>query len=357
MDAEIKARTDAMRCKKKLEAQNNDLEMQLDQSNRNLAEQLKLVRKLQSVIKEMQDQMDEDQRIHEEMREQYSVQERKLNILISELEEVRSSLESNERARKIAEQELIEITERVNMMSAHNSALASAKRKLETENEQIRSELEEALAEARNADERAKKAVGDAARMAEELRQEQQHVLSVERIKKNLEVQVHEISIKLDEAESNALKGGRKALAALQMRVKDLESELEGEQRRHSDTTKNMRKMDRRLKELAFQADEDQKNQSRMQELVEKLQAKLKQYKKMAEEAEEQANLNLAKYRKVTHDLEEAEERADISETALSKVRSKTRFVSGATGGGAGGGSYSYKISRKVVTTSSQQNS
>lgn len=42
---------------------------------------------------------------------------------------------------------------------------------------------------------------------------------------------------------------------------------------------------------------------------------------------EEQANMNLAKYRKVTHDLEEAEERADISESALSKVRSKSRFV------------------------------
>merc|ERR1719259_809689 len=62
--------------------------------------------------------------------------------------------------------------------------------------------------------------------------------------------------------------------------------------------------MDRRLKELTFQADEDHKNQMRMQELVEKLQLKLKQYKKMAEEAEEQANANLQKFRKATLDLE-----------------------------------------------------
>lgn len=57
----------------------------------------------------------------------------------------------------------------------------------------------------------------------------------------------------MDEAEANALKGGRRALAALQMRVKDLENELEAEQRRHAETTKNFRKMDRRLKELSFQ--------------------------------------------------------------------------------------------------------
>ena len=49
----------------------------------------------------------------------------------------------------------------MNNLSAQNSALSSARRKLETENEQIRAELDEALAEAKGADERAKKAVAD----------------------------------------------------------------------------------------------------------------------------------------------------------------------------------------------------
>merc|ERR1711921_27889 len=111
------------------------------------------------------------------------------------------------------------------------------------------------------------------------------------------------------------------------------------------------RKMDRRLKELTFQADEDRKNQTRMQELVEKLQMKLKQYKKMAEDAEEQANQNLAKFRKVTHDLEEAEERADMSESALNKVRSKSRFMTTAERGSSqSAAGFSMSISRKVIS-------
>merc|ERR1719415_268140 len=246
-----------------------------------------MVKKLQVTIKEMQDQMDEDQRNHEELREQFSIQERKLSIVMSELDETRNALEANERARKQAEAELLEVTDRVNGLSAQNSALSSARRKLETESEQMRAELDEALAESKAADERAKKAVADAGRMAEELRREQQHLVSIERVKKTLEVQIHELTIKLEEAEAYALKGGRKALAAMQARMKDIEGELDGEQRRHAETLKNYRKMDRRLKELTFQADEDRKNQSRMQELVEKLQLKLKQDKKMAEEAEE----------------------------------------------------------------------
>merc|ERR1712096_567815 len=304
--------------------------------------------------KEMQDQMDEDQRNHEELREQFGIQDRKLTIVMTELDETRSALESNERARKQAEGELLEVSDRVNNLSAQNSALSSARRKLETENEQIRAELDEALAEAKGADERAKKAVSDAGRMAEELRQEQQHLISIERVKKTLEQQIHELTIKLEEAEAYALKGGRKALAAVQSRMKDIEGELDGEQRRHAETLKNYRKMDRRLKELTFQADEDRKNQTRMQELVEKLQMKLKQYKKMAEDAEEQANQNLAKFRKVTHDLEEAEERADMSESALNKVRSKSRFMTTSERGNSqSAAGFSMSISRKVISSSS----
>merc|ERR1712176_141867 len=352
LDIELKARADAVRAKKKFETQFNDCEMQLEHANKNMAEQGKLVKKLQVSIKEMQDLMDYDSRNNEEMREQFGIQERKLTIVMTELDETRNALEANERARKQAETELLEVTDRANNLSAQNSALSSARRKLETEAEQMRAELDEALAENKAADERAKKAVADAGRMAEELRQEQQHLISVERVKKTLEAQIHELTIKLEEAEAYALKGGRKALAAMQGRMKDLEGELDGEQRRHAETLKNYRKMDRRLKELTFQGDEDRKNQGRMQELVEKLQLKLKQYKKMAEDAEEQANANLAKFRKVTHDLEEAEERADMSESALNKVRSKSRFSSSTEKGSASG--FSMSISRKVVSSTAE---
>lgn len=59
-------------------------------------------------------QMDEDARQHEELREQYNLQERRLSLLQTELEEVRSSLEGSERSRKLLEQEVVEITERHN---------------------------------------------------------------------------------------------------------------------------------------------------------------------------------------------------------------------------------------------------
>jgi predicted nucleic acid-binding Zn-ribbon protein len=91
--------------------------------------------------------------------------------------------------------------------------------------------------------------------------------------------------VRLDEAESNALKGGKKAIQKLEQRVRELENELDGEQRRHADAQKNLRKSERRIKELSFQGEEDRKNHERMQDLVDKLQQKIKTYKRQIEEA------------------------------------------------------------------------
>lgn len=40
---------------------------------------------------------------------------------------------------------------------------------------------------------------------------------------------------------------------------------------------------------------------------------------------EEQANTHLSKLRKVQHEMEEAEERADIAESQVNKLRAKSR--------------------------------
>ncbi|XP_061403345.1 myosin-7-like, partial [Lethenteron reissneri] len=71
--------------------------------------------------------------------------------------------------------------------------------------------------------------------------------------------------------------------------------------------------------------EEDRKNNLRLQDLVDKLQLKVKAYKRQSEESEEQANTNLSKYRKLQHELEEADERADIAESQVNKLRARSR--------------------------------
>merc|ERR1712222_301268 len=103
---------------------------------------------------------------------------------------------------------------------------------------------------------------------------------------------------------------------------------LDAENRRQADAQKNLRKSERRIKELTYQQDEDRKNHERMQALIDQLQGKIKSYKKQIEEAEEIAALNLAKYRQAQNNVADAGDRAQTSEQALAKNRARARSAS-----------------------------
>merc|ERR1719458_258840 len=94
------------------------------------------------------------------------------------------------------------------------------------------------------------------------------------------------------------------------------------------DAQKNLRKSERSIKELTFASDEDKKNHERMQALIDQMQSKIKSYKKQIQEAEEIAAMNLAKFRQVQSSLGVAEERADVNEQALARVRTRARSAS-----------------------------
>ncbi|XP_072414388.1 myosin-1B-like [Chiloscyllium punctatum] len=327
LEAEIRSRNDALRLKKKMEGDLNEMEIQLSHANRQATEATKHLRIVQTQFKEAQLQIDETLRSNEDLKEQLAMSERRNNLQQAEIEELRAALEQTERARKLAEQELIDASERVQLLHTQNTSLINTKKKLETDISHLQSEVEDAIQEARNADDKAKKAITDAAMMAEELKKEQDTSAHLERMKKNLDQTVKDLQHRLDEAEQLAMKGGKKQIQKLEARVRELENEFEAEQKRCAEAVKGARKYERRVKELTYQSEEDRKNLLRLQDLVDKLQMKVKAYKRQSEESEEQANIHLSKFRKVQHELEEAEERADIAESQVNKLRAKSRDV------------------------------
>jgi len=218
-----------------------------------------------------------------------------------------------------------DVVEQLSDATLGNQALQSAKRKLDAEMQTMHADLDEMLAETRLSEEKAKKAMMDAARLADELRSEQEAAQKSEKNKTALEYQVKDMHNNLDEAEQLAMRGGKKVTVRLDQRIKDLESQLDDETRRLVDAQKAQRRTERRIKELTFAQSEDHKNHERMQDLVDKLQNKVKTYKKQIEEAEEIAALNLAKFRQVQANLAHVEEVADINEQVLAKFRAKGR--------------------------------
>ncbi|XP_069367056.1 myosin-7-like [Paralichthys olivaceus] len=327
LEAETRSRNEAMRLKKKMEGDLNEMEIQLSQANRQASEAQKQLKSVHAHLKDAQLQLDDSLRLNEDMKENIAIVERRNNLLQAEVEELRAALEQTERGRKLAEQELLDVSERVQLLHSQNTSLLNQKKKLEADSSQLQTEVEDAVQESRNAEEKAKKAITDAAMMAEELKKEQDTSAHLERMKKNMEQTIKDLQHRLDEAEQIALKGGKKQMQKLEARMKELENEVEMEQKKSSEAVKGIRKYERRMKELTYQTDEDRKNIARLQDLVDKLQLKVKAYKRSAEEAEEQANVHLGKFRKLQHDLDEVEERADIAESQVNKLRAKSRDV------------------------------
>merc|ERR1719400_1779303 len=288
----------------------------------------KTIKKYHEQIRTSQNNLEDEQRNKELVRDTLLSNESRANSCQNSLEEARTLLEQSDGARRTTEQELSDTNEQLSDLTCVNQAIAGAKRKLESEMGTLHGDLDEMASEAHLSEEKAKKAMVEAARLADELRMEQEVALAYERDRKLFECQVKDVQQRLDEAEANALKGGKKAMNKMEGRIRELESEVDAESRRCGDAQKNLRKSERRIKELTYASDEDSKNHERMQALVDQLQAKIKSYKKQIEEAEEIAALNLAKFRKVQGALGEADAAADANEQALAKLKVRGRSAS-----------------------------
>ena len=328
LETESKGKAEALRMKKKLESDVVELETALEHANAANQDTQKTIKKYHQSIREAQTKLEDEQRTKEVVRDQFLANERRANAAQNALEEARTLLEQADRARRMTEQELSDTNEQLSDLTCTNQAIAGAKRKIESEMQTLHGDMDEMASEAHLSDDKSKKAMVDAARLADELRNEQEIALAFERERKLLECQVKDMQQRLDEAETNALKGGKKAVNKMETRIRELESEVDAEARRLADAQKNLRKSERRIKEMTYASDEDRKNHERMQALIDQLQAKIKSYKKQIEEAEEIAALNLAKFRQAQGQLGDAAERADINEQALAKTKARARGAS-----------------------------
>merc|ERR1712193_106294 len=200
--------------------------------------------------------MGDAQRAKEVAHDELINAERKANSNQNALEEARTLLEQADRSRRMVEQELADTNESLSDQTCTNQAIQGAKMKLESEMSTLQADCDEMSGEASLSEEKAQRAMIDAARLADELRGEQELAQTLEREKKLLDAQVKDMQARVDEAQSNALKGGKKAMTRMDTRIRELESELE-------------------IKELAYQQDEDRKNHERMQALIDQLQGKI----------------------------------------------------------------------------------
>merc|ERR1719197_1014966 len=313
IEAEQRAKGESLRIKKQLEGEINELEIGLDHANKANSEGLKSIKRYQGQLRETIQLFEDEARAKAQITEQVGISERKAASLSGEVEESKALLDGAERAQRQLQGDIADARGAVNNMQTINGRDMTSKRQLESSIHTLQAEVDGMLVAAKNAEDKAKKAMVDAARLADELRAEQEHVSSLSTGKNSLSNALGELEGRLADSENAALKGGKAAMSKMEGKIRELEAELAATQSRTGEATKAYQRAERKAKELNFAQAEDKKNQDRMSELASKLQMKIKTYKQQIEEAEEIAALNLAKFRKAQQELEETEERAKLA--------------------------------------------
>jgi len=130
LEAEQKAKGEALRVKKALEGEINELEIGLDHANKANSEGLKSVKRYQAQLKETIQLFEDEARARSQIMEQVGISERKAAALSGELEESKALMDSSERAKRQLEMEIADGRTAVNNMQVINGRDMTAKRDL-----------------------------------------------------------------------------------------------------------------------------------------------------------------------------------------------------------------------------------
>lgn len=325
VEAETKLKTEVQRVKKKLQIQITELELSLDVANKNNIDLQKTIKKQSLTLTELQAHYDEVQRQLQVTLDQLGISQRRLQSLTAELEEVRGNYDSALRAKRTVEQQYEESVSRINELTTINANIVTSKAKLEQELSTLAGDYEEVTKELRVSDERYQRVQTELKHTVEILHEEQERIVKIEAIKKSLEIEVKNLSVRLEEVEANAIVGGKRIISKLEARIRDLELELDEEKRRHSETVKILRKKERNIKEVMIQVEEDAKNIALLQESLDKASQKVNLYKRQLQEQEGMSQQSVTRVRRFQRELEAAEDRADTAESNLTLIRAKHR--------------------------------
>lgn len=332
IEAETKLKSEVQRIKKKFSIQITELEMSLDVANKTNIDLQKTIKKQSLHLTEITASYEELQRQLQTTIDQYSIAQRRIQSLSGELEELRVNYDQALRSKRQVEISLEESSTRNSELTSINISLQNSRAKIEAELQVLAADYEEVTRELRMSDERYQKVQVELKSTIQILHEEQERIVKIEAIKKSLEVEVKNLSVRLEEVEANAVVGARRAISKLEAHVRDLELELESEKKNHAETIKILRKKERTVKEIVIQCEEDQKNVLILQEQLDKANGRLAQFKRQLNEQEGLSAQSITRVRRVQRELEAAEERADVAESSLNMVRTKHRtFVTTST--------------------------
>merc|ERR1711936_1392515 len=169
IEAEQRAKGEALRIKKQLEGEINELEIGLDHANKANSEGIKSIKRYQTQLRETIQAFEDEARSRAQITEQVGISERKAGALSGEVEESKALLDGANRSIRQLQNDIADSRAAVNNMQTINGRDMTSKRQLESSIHTLQAEVDGMLVAAKNAEDKAMKAYQRAERKAKEL--------------------------------------------------------------------------------------------------------------------------------------------------------------------------------------------
>ncbi|KFW07571.1 Myosin-9, partial [Eurypyga helias] len=323
LEDERKQRSIAVAARKKLEMDLKDLESHIDTANKNREEAIKQLRKLQAQMKDYMRELEDTRTSREEILAQAKENEKKLKSMEAEMIQLQEELAAAERAKRQAQQERDELADEIANNSGKGALAMEEKRRLEARIAQLEEELEEEQGNTEIINDRLKKANLQIDQMNADLNAERSNAQKNENARQQMERQNKELKLKLQEMESAVKSKYKATITALEAKIAQLEEQLDMETKERQAASKQVRRAEKKLKDILLQVDDERRNAEQFKDQVDKANMRLKQLKRQLEEAEEEAQRANASRRKLQRELEDATETADAMNREVSSLKSK----------------------------------
>ncbi|XP_069510474.1 myosin-9 [Ambystoma mexicanum] len=325
LEDERKQRSLAVASRKKLELDLKDLEGQIDSANKGREEAIKQLRKLQAQMKDFQRELDDTRASREDILSQAKENEKKLKSMEAEMIHMQEELAAAERAKRQAQQERDELADEINSSSGKGALALEDKRRLDARIAQLEEELEEEQGNTEMANDRLRKATLQIDQLNADVNAERSNAQKNENARQQMERQNKELKAKLQEMEGAVKSRFKASITALEAKIAQLEEQLDTETKERQNASKQVRRTEKRLKEIALQVEDERRNAEQYKDQAEKSNTRMKQLKRQVEEAEEEAQRANALRRKLQRELEDATETADAMNREVSTLKSKLR--------------------------------
>merc|ERR1719211_57237 len=329
-ETESRLRNEVEKIKKKMSVTIAELEMSLDASNKANVQLQNSSKAQVTKIMELTSVLDKTNIKLNDAMTHLDGSSKRLVASDGELTNAKRSLVQIMNEKKSFEAKLNELSVKITEITNINVNLTSVKAKLEKDLGMVQHNYEDMARELKLADDRANKAANDAQHFEGLLREESAKVQKIDTVKKALETEVKNLTIRMEEIETTAVSSSKRTIMKMEQRIVELEEFLTKEKSMHVETTTALHKKESSVKALLLQSEEDRKNILILQESLERLNEKIKMYKRQLEVQETISNSNIMRVKKFQRELEAAEGRANEAESSLNSFRSQQRVFAAA---------------------------